>query len=117
MWISQKVRALARAGGFALIAATAPAACEDITAVQDDGSFQLQVGDRAEAGDFLVQFLGVPRDTRCPYDVTCVWAGDAIARLDVSTSHHGDVVELHLNSMQGADSIVMDGHIVEFLDL
>ena len=116
MWM-QSLRSLARAGGFALLAASAPLACEDITAVQEDGSFQLQVGDRARSGDFVVRFLSVSQDSRCPYDVVCGWAGDAVVRLDLSTDHWADVAELHLNSSQGPDSEEMDGHVVEFLDL
>ncbi len=117
MWIPQRVRALARAGGLALLAAIAPAACEDITAVQEDGSFALQVGDRAEASDFTVRFLSVPEDSRCPLDASCTWDGDAVARLDLAGHHYSDVVDLHLNTMHGPDSAELDGHVVEFLDL
>ena len=116
MWM-QSLRSLARAGGFALLAASAPLACQDVTAVQEDGSFQLQVGDQAHAGDFVVHFLSVPHDTRCPNDAVCTWEGDAVVRLDLSTNHWGDVAELHLNSSQGPDSAEMDGHVVEFMDL
>jgi hypothetical protein len=111
------IRSLARAGGFALVAALAPAACVELTAVQDDGSFQLQVGDRAQSGDFTVRFVAVPLDSRCPYDVPCTWAGDAVVRLDLSTRHYADVVDLHLNSAQGPVSEELDGHVVELLDL
>ncbi len=117
MWIPQSIRSLARAGGLAFIAASAPLACDDITAVQEDGSFELQVGDRARSGDFVVRFLSVPHDSRCPYDVSCVWEGDAVVRLDLSTNDYGDVVNLHLNSSQGPFSADLDDHVVEFLDL
>ncbi len=116
MWM-RSLQSLARAGGFALLAASAPLACEDITAVQEDGSFQLQVGDRAHQGDFVVHFVSVPHDSRCAYDAACTWEGDAVVRLDLSTDHWGDIVELHLNSALGPDSEEMDGHVVEFLDL
>ncbi len=117
MWIPRSLSSLARAGGIAFIAAAAPLACDDITAVQEDGSFELQVGDRAESGDFVVRFLSVPHDSRCPYDLSCTWAGDAVARLDLSTRHYADVAELHLNPARGPDEAELDGHVVELLDL
>ncbi len=117
MWIPRSLSSLARAGGLAFMAAAAPLACDDITAVQEDGSFELQVGDRARSGDFVVRFLSVPHDSRCPYDVDCGWVGDAVVRLDISTDDYGDVVNLHLNSTQGEVSAELDGHVVEFMDL
>ena len=33
-----------------------------------------------------IQFAAVSNDSRCPSDVTCVWAGNAAVRLDVSTN-------------------------------
>lgn len=39
-----------------------------------------------------VQFIGIASDSRCPSDVTCVWAGEVIARLairnDGKTTQH-----------------------------
>ncbi len=117
MWVPRSIRSLARAGGLAFIAAAAPLACDDITAVQEDGSFELQVGDRARSGDFVVRFLSVPHDSRCPYDVSCAGEGDAVVRLDISTDEYGDVVNLHLNSTRGPVSAELEDHVVEFLDL
>ena len=36
-----------------------------------------------------IKFAAVEHDSRCPKDVKCVWAGNAAARLDVSTSRRG----------------------------
>ncbi len=45
--------------------------------------FELTVGADAEvAGTHLrLRFLGVADDSRCPLDVQCVWAGNAVVRL------------------------------------
>src|SRR5688572_19140814 len=41
--------------------------------------FRLKVGEVASVSDaaLLVAFHGVESDSRCPSNVTCVWAGDA----------------------------------------
>jgi hypothetical protein len=54
---------------------------------------QLAPGQTAVLSDGLeVQFAGIAADSRCPSDVTCVWAGEVVARLAVrderKTSQH-----------------------------
>ena len=46
-----------------------------------DRSFELRPGEVAAvgAGRALVGFRGIRSDSRCPVDVTCVWACDAVA--------------------------------------
>lgn len=46
-------------------------------------TFELRVGQFAHIGDSQLQigFQGVTQDSRCPVDVTCVWAGDAALRV------------------------------------
>lgn len=45
--------------------------------------FELAVGEtaRLEDQDISIQFKAVTADSRCPSDVTCVWAGDAALAL------------------------------------
>ncbi len=101
--------------GLAL-ATAALLGCVDVTAVQRDGTFRLQVGDRAEAsGDFAVRFVSVPNDSRCP--AVCPTAGDAVVRLNVHSSGYWTSVDLHTNSTRGPVSYELDGHVVELLDL
>ncbi len=104
---------LALAGGLALTA------CLSVTAVQPDGTFTLQVGDRAKVnnGDFVVHFVSVPQDSRCPVDVVCVWAGDAVVRLDLTSSGWTRQHDLHTNSSVGAVSAEHDGHVLELIEL
>lgn len=112
-----KVRAAMVWRGLALAAVVGLAAgCVDVTAVQGDGTFRLQVGDRAEAnGDFTVRFVSVPNDSRCP--AVCPTVGDAIVRLNVGSSGDWTAVELHTNSTQGPVSYEQDGHVIELLGL
>jgi hypothetical protein len=38
------------------------------------------------AEKLAVQFTGIATDSRCPTDVTCVWAGEVVARLAIRSS-------------------------------
>jgi hypothetical protein len=44
----------------------------------------LEVGESRTVGSAVVHFAGVANDSRCPSDVTCVWAGNAEVQLVVS---------------------------------
>ena len=47
-------------------------------------------------GGTTVRFEGVTNDSRCPGDAICVWAGDAIVRVIVSSSGSASTTyELH----------------------
>jgi hypothetical protein len=50
-----------------------------------DQEFKLKIGERAKAPreGLQVEFDSVPEDSRCPKDVTCVWAGNAKILLKV----------------------------------
>ncbi len=122
MGISDRVRSLVRAGragSLALATALTLAGCVSVTAVQPDGTFVLQVGDRARMtnGDFVVHFVSVPQDSRCPVDVVCVWAGDGVVRLELVSSGDLRRRDLHTNSTVGPVSAEHDGYVVELLDL
>jgi hypothetical protein len=54
--------------------------------VQANTPFQLRPGTTVSVGDsgLLIAFRGVGSDSRCPTDVVCVWAGDAVARIQVT---------------------------------
>lgn len=53
----------------------------------------LAVGDRVvvEPDRIEVAFVSVVEDSRCPIDVTCVWAGRAVARVEVTGGGEGAV--------------------------
>jgi hypothetical protein len=57
---------------------------EAATVVAEVGrTFELRPGQTARIGTtgLVVGFRGVASDSRCPTDVTCVWAGDAALRI------------------------------------
>src|SRR5262245_45580559 len=50
---------------------------------------------------FVLRFIGVIGDSRCPADALCILGGDALVRIDV-TPNRGQAVtyDLHTGSMQ-----------------
>ena len=46
-------------------------------------SVKVRVGQTLVVGGIRVRFDAVESDSRCPSDVVCVWAGDAVANLTV----------------------------------
>src|SRR5829696_5891659 len=39
---------------------------------------------KVQGSSIVIRFNGVTEDSRCPSDVQCVWAGDAVVRLSLS---------------------------------
>jgi hypothetical protein len=59
-------------------------------------------------------FDRVITDSRCPVDVVCVWAGEAIARFTLRSDNHNPIsFELH----SGTKDTVINGFRFSFLDL
>src|SRR5688500_12293320 len=59
----------------------------EASVISDVGqTFDLPAGQTARVGSggLLVGFRGVAADSRCPVNVTCVWAGDAELRIQVT---------------------------------
>jgi hypothetical protein len=48
--------------------------------------------------EFNVRFLRVVEDSRCPVGVTCVWEGDAIARLELRDDSGTATIDLHTHA-------------------
>lgn len=59
-----------------------------VPAVPLGQDFVLEVGQTVlvEGAGFGITFVAVTEDSRCPVDVTCVWAGNATVELKVSMS-------------------------------
>ena len=70
--------------------------------------FKLRVGQRAavEGEGFSVRFASVTNDSRCPADVTCVWAGNAEVLIEAETG--GSWAGLKLNT-HGGDRFPKEG--------
>jgi hypothetical protein len=58
--------------------------------------FTLAPGQRVqvEGASFQLEFVAVRDDSRCPADVVCVWAGDAVVQVRVIEAAQADY-ELH----------------------
>jgi hypothetical protein len=64
-----------------------------------------------------VRFDQVTEDSRCPVDVTCVWEGDAIVRLQVERPDADRVtVDLHTNAAFAREAAT-DGYLVRLIRL
>lgn len=59
--------------------------------------FDIAIGQTATVANtgLRIGFRAVNGDSRCPVDVTCVWAGDAEVELPVERSGQRAVAELH----------------------
>jgi hypothetical protein len=96
--------------GLALACDSSPTSPEGPDVRLDD-SFELRPGETATvSGEGLtVSFEGVPADSRCPVDVTCITAGDATVRLRARKAGLPDgEPELHTND--GPHEASYDGY-------
>ena len=73
---------------------------EAVVSADRGQTFELQPGQTARVGSggLLVGFRGVAQDSRCPSDVACVWAGDALVRVPVTIGRMAwTPLDLHTN--------------------
>jgi hypothetical protein len=81
--------------------------------------FKLNVGRQVTLERLRIKFAAVTQDSRCPADVTCVWAGNAAVRLDVSTNRSNSK-SLTLNtgrSPSSANEAQYQGYNLKLVDL
>lgn len=79
--------------------------------------FELHPGDSARLADgFEVRFEGVRSDSRCPIDVQCVSAGDALVAISV-TPPGGARVERELHTRLGATETVVNDYTIKLTAL
>jgi hypothetical protein len=76
-----------------LLAGAGCAGVQTAAVVEPGASFSLAPGETAavRGTDARLTFKRVVDDSRCPVDVTCVWAGDA--RIEVTISRNGTADE------------------------
>ena len=79
--------------------------------------FTLAVGQRAQVdgGALEVRFDGVPHDSRCPVDVQCITAGNAVVRLRRAAG--GDAQTVELNTTVGPKEAGHAGYTVRLVAL
>ena len=65
--------------------------------VRPGREFKLKVGRQVtvKGTKLRIRFVAVENDSRCPSDVTCVWAGNAAVRLQLGTGRGSKTVTLN----------------------
>ena len=73
--------------------------------------FDLGVGQeaRVQGSNVVIHFRGVTNDSRCPSDVQCVWAGNAVAGFDLSGAGSSDA---SLNTTLEPKSVRYGGYTI-----
>jgi hypothetical protein len=82
-----------------LLAASGCAGVQTAAVVEQGASFTLAPGETAAVRetDARLTFKRVTEDSRCPVDVSCVWAGDA--KIEVTISRNGPADETRILSI------------------
>lgn len=81
-------------------------------------TFTLGVGETVEVddADLSLTFTAVPRDSRCPRDVNCIVAGEALVLFEARRG--GETTELSFEIPPGgADEQELDGITIELTEL
>lgn len=83
---------------------TGATACSSTSPARPSGPLSVQInlapGQAAwvDQGALRLQFRGVLSDSRCPADALCVWAGDALVRIEAhSTGGQTTPFDFHTN--------------------
>jgi hypothetical protein len=82
--------------------------------------FKLRAGQQVtlKGQSLRIKFAAVKEDSRCPADVTCVWAGNAAVRLEVSIRGRGSKsVTLNTNSRSSLVDDQYRGYKVKLVGL
>ena len=113
---------LATVPGCASSASTGLARCNDspsdaIVCAALGEEFDLRVEDTAyiTGTDLSVRVNGVPEDSRCPSDVTCVWAGNARVWLTLREGSRRDSTSV--NSTLEPHAATRFGYTVRLIDV
>jgi hypothetical protein len=107
-----RYRYLAAAGASLLLASWGCAPMQTTAVVVEPGvAFTLAPGQTATVrrADARVTFREVREDSRCPGDVTCVWAGDA--KVEVTIARTGTPTETKTLSITAPDNEVQTGNL------
>jgi hypothetical protein len=86
-----------------LVMSLLAAACGDETPTGPSpfpASVTLQPGEQSNTGGLVVLFEGVTEDSRCPLDALCIQAGDATARVTLTTGGVGTPFFLTVNKVE-----------------
>lgn len=86
--------------------------------VQAGREFDISVGQEVQiqGTGLAVRFNGVSDDSRCPVDVQCVWAGNAVVRLSVVSPGTAGM-DLSLNTTLDPKSGTFAGYVLRLIGL
>lgn len=86
--------------------------------VESGQAFDIGVGQeaRVKGTPITVRLVRVGDDSRCPVDVQCVWAGNAVARLALSAGE-GSGHEVAINTTTDPRSTVFSGYRITLVGL
>ena len=87
---------------------------------QLDREFKLKVGEQVnlKRTRLRIKFVTVENDSRCPKDVTCVWAGNAAVRFQFSVGRRSKSVTLNTSgNATFVREIEYQGYKVKLVDL
>lgn len=70
----------------------------------------------ADRGRLTIKFVSVLEDSRCPPDVTCVWAGNAKVKLAISKGKAAPSF-VELNTGHDPTSVIFNGYEIKLVSL
>ena len=78
--------------------------------------FEIAVGQEAklQGSNVVIRFRGVTNDSRCPSDVQCVWAGNAVAGFDLSGAGQSEAL---INTTLDPKSVSYGGYTIALVGL
>jgi len=105
--------------GIACMTPSQPGGSGSVTpAIQVDPGreFDIAVGQEAKitGSGVVIRFRGVTSDSRCPSDVVCVWAGNAVAGFDLRGAGS---VDASLNTTLAPKSVSYSGYTISLVGL
>ena|SRR5687767_7974024 len=86
--------------------------------VQANREFEIAVGQEArlQGTDIVLRFGGVANDSRCPSDVQCVWAGNAVVGLSLRQGEAA-ATDAALNTTLDPRITKFGGYTIKLIDL
>jgi len=87
---------------------------------QLDREFKLKVGEQValKRTHLRIKFVTVENDSRCPKDVTCVWAGNAAVRIQLSVGRRSKTLTLNTSgNATFVREVEYQGYKVKLVDL
>lgn len=88
------------------------------TLAKDPERFSVVIGAQkvTTTGKITVKFLEILEDSRCPPNVTCIWAGNAKIKISVKKGKKA-AKTFELNSTLDSKTILFEGYDITFVDL